>query len=355
MLHLHMRTTLADIAKLLDVPVAAGADQVVITGLANLEQAKPGELSFLGSDRYRSAFASTAASAVVVQRKVNLPPNPKPIVLLVDDADLAMARVAEMFAPPVPRPAAGVHPTAVVSTTASLAAGAAIGPNVFVGDRTQIGRNVVLHPGVYVGSDVVLGDDCELFPNVVVRERITIGNRVIIHGGSVIGSDGFGYRWDGRKFAKVPQIGTVIIEDDVEIGSCTCVDRAKFNATVIGKGSKIDNLVQIAHNVKMGAHCLLAGQSGVAGSAEIGAGVVMGGQSAIKDHITVGSGVVVAATASVASDVEDGQAMYGGSPALPRRQWLREQAAMRRMPELLVQVRKLQDELEALRKQMENR
>src|SRR4029079_3000712 len=174
---------------------------------------------------------------------------------------------------PVPRPPAGVDPAARVAGSATLGAGVAVGPHVYVGERAAIAARAVLHPGVYLGDDTVVGEDCQLFPNVVVRERITLGNRVIIHAGTVLGTDGFGYRWDGTKHAKVPQIGTIVVEDDVEIGSCVCVDRAKCGATRIGQGTKIDNLVQIAHNVRAGPHCLIAGQAGVAGSVTLGTGV----------------------------------------------------------------------------------
>jgi UDP-3-O-[3-hydroxymyristoyl] glucosamine N-acyltransferase len=175
---------------------------------------------------------------------------------------------------------------------------------------------------------------------------------VVIHAGSVLGTDGFGYRWDGTKHAKVPQIGTVVVEDDVEIGSCVCIDRAKFAATRIGRGTKIDNLVQIAHNVQVGPHCIIVGQVGVAGSARLGAGVVLGGQVAIRDHATIGDGAMVAATSGVHEDVPP-KAFMSGTPALPHRQSLREQAAMRRLPDLVVQVRKLQEEVEALRRKAE--
>src|SRR5581483_1810630 len=178
---------------------------------------------------------------------------------------------------------------------------------------------------------------------------ITIGNRVIIHAGSVLGTDGFGYRWDGTKQAKIPQIGTVIIEDDVEIGSCVCIDRAKFAETRVGRGTKIDNLVQIGHNVVIGPHCIVCGQAGMAGSVKLGAGVVLGGQSAVRDHITMGDGSMLAACSGVMDDVEPKQ-IISGLPALPHRQSLREQGALRRLPELITQVRKLQEEIEELKK-----
>jgi UDP-3-O-[3-hydroxymyristoyl] glucosamine N-acyltransferase len=179
---------------------------------------------------------------------------------------------------------------------------------------------------------------------------VTLGNRVIIHAGSVLGTDGFGYRWDGKQHAKIPQIGTVIVEDDVEIGSCVCIDRAKFSATRIGRGSKIDNLVQIGHNVTVGPHCIIVGQAALAGSVTLGAGVVLGGQCAVRDHVTLADGAMVAACSGVAEDV-DPKTIVSGLPALPHRQSLREQAALRRLPDLVVQVRKLQEEVDRLKRQ----
>lgn len=348
--------TLAEIAALLHVPAPAGHGDRSVTGMATLTEAGPGDLSFLGSDTYLKQFATTQAGAVIVQKRVKLPRDAMgaagattPPVFVVDDADLAVARLLERFAPPVPRPPVGRHDSAFVAPSASVGEGSRIGPNVFVGDDSRIGRNVVLHPGVYVGASVSIGDGCELFPNVVLRERVSLGSRVIIHAGSVIGTDGFGYRWDGARHAKVPQIGRVVIEDDVEIGSCVCIDRAKFSTTRVGRGTKIDNLVQVGHNVVIGPHCIIVGQAGLAGSVTLGAGVILGGQSALRDHITLGDGSMVAACAGVAEDV-DRKMIVSGLPALPHRQSLREQAALRRLPDLVAQVRKLQEEVDALKK-----
>jgi UDP-3-O-[3-hydroxymyristoyl] glucosamine N-acyltransferase len=253
------------------------------------------------------------------------------------------------FSPPVPRPPVGRHHTAIVAPSSSVGEGVRIGPNVVIGDDARIGKNCVFHAGVYIGSDVTIGDDCEFFPNVVVRERITIGSRVIIHAGAILGSDGFGYRWNGKQHVKIPQVGTIIIEDDVEIGSAVCVDRAKMGTTRVGKGTKIDNLAQVAHNVNIGPHCIITGQVGLAGSVTLGAGVVLGGQCAVRDHVKLGDAAAVAACSGVAEDV-DPKTMVSGLPALPHRQTLREQAALRRLPDLVVQVRKLQEQLDELRK-----
>jgi len=344
--------TLSAIAAHIGVSLPAGVPgDRVVRGLNTLAEASAQELSFLSSDKYVRHLPATRAAAVLVHRKVKLDDvsvPPAVAILPVDNADLAMAKVLTLFAPAVPRPAEGVDPAARVAPTARLGEGCRIGPFVFVGERATLGDRCVLHPGAYVGDDTVLGDDCELFPNVVVRERITIGNRVVIHAGSVVGTDGFGYRWDGRQHAKIPQIGTVVIEDDVEIGSCACIDRAKFSETRVGRGSKLDNLVQVAHNSRTGPHCIMAGQSALAGSVTLGAGVVLGGQSAISDHVSFGDGAMLAGCSGAMSDVPAKQ-VVSGLPAMPHRQLLRQQAALAGLPDLRVEVRNLQRELEALR------
>jgi UDP-3-O-[3-hydroxymyristoyl] glucosamine N-acyltransferase len=344
--------TLADIAQLLgSIPAPSGADALPITGLATLADARPDELTFVSGDKFIPALEASRAAAAIAPRRLKVPAAWEQRVLRVDDADLAVAKVLRLFAPPIPRPPAGTDSAARVAFSATLGADVAIGPFSSIGERSRLGRGCVVHANVFVGDDVTLGDDCELFPGVVVRERITIGNRVIIHACSVLGSDGFGYRWDGTKHQKVPQIGTVVIEDDVEIGSCVCIDRAKFSTTRIGRGTKIDNLVQIGHNAETGAHCILVGQSGLAGSVKLGIGVVIGGQTAVRDHIKMGDGSMAAACSGVAEDAEP-KTIVSGLPALPHRQTLREQAALRRLPDLVIQVRKLQEELNELRKHL---
>ncbi len=343
--------TLGDIAKLLNCPIPANSG-LSITGMATLPDAGPNELSFLGTDAYLAQFGQTQAAAVIVSRKVRLPEGSTKPVLLVENADLAVATILERFAPPVARPKVGVEATASVDPSAVLGENVAVGKFVSIGARCKIGAGSVIHAGVTIADDVTLGDACEVFQNVVLRERITLGHRVIINAGTVIGTDGFGYRWDGTKHAKIPQIGTVIIEDDVEIGSCVCIDRAKFSATRIGRGTKIDNLVQVGHNVVIGPHCIIVGQVGLAGSSKLGTGVVLGGQVAVRDHVTLGDGSSAAACSAIASDVKP-KTIVSGVPAMPHRQNLREQAALRRLPALLDEMRKLQQEVEALKKRMD--
>ncbi|MGD0462764.1 MAG: UDP-3-O-(3-hydroxymyristoyl)glucosamine N-acyltransferase [Tepidisphaeraceae bacterium] len=330
------------------VGCAAPPGDVQITGIATLADAGPGDISFLGSEAFVKQFKATRAAAVLVQKNVHIPETPGAIVLAVDDADLAMAAVLASFAQPAARPKPGNDPQAKVDPSAQIGADVSIGAFCVIGPGARIGRGSIIHPQVYVGEEVEIGEDCEIFPQVTIRERVRIGSRVVIHAGSVLGMDGFGYHWDGTQQVKIPQIGTVIVEDDVEIGSCVCVDRAKFSVTRIGRGTKIDNLVQIAHNVTIGPHSVIAGQAGLAGSASLGTRVTLGGQSALRDHVDVGDGAMVAACAAVANDVAAGTAV-SGMPALPHRQSLREQAAMRRLPDLVIHVRKLQEEIEQLR------
>lgn len=343
--------TLGEIAALLNCPPPQNAS-TQISGLATLHEAGPTDLSFLGSDAYLPQFAQTRAGAVIVSKKVRITSQSSSAVFIVDNADLAVAQVLARFQPAPSRPPAGVDSSARVHPSAVLAADSAVGPLAVIGARSTIGAGSIIHAGAVIGDDVQIGTACEVFANVVIRERITIGNRVIINAGSVLGSDGFGYRWDGTKHAKIPHVGTVVVEDDVEIGSCVCIDRAKFSVTRIGKGSKIDNLVQIAHNVVIGPHCIIVGQVGLAGSCKLGTGVVLGGQVAVRDHVSMGDGSSAAARSAIADDVKP-KTIVSGTPAMPHRQNLREQAALRRLPALLDQMRKLQEEVEQLKKTLE--
>lgn len=340
--------TLREIAVLLNCPPPAD-ELTPIAGVGSIDRATSAEISYISSDGMIRALAGCKAAAIIASKRVKLPPTWTRPVLWVDDAELAIARVLRLFAPPAPRPPVGVDSFARVEESAALGAGVAVGPFVYIGRHAKIGARCVIHPGVYIGDESILGEECELFPNVTVRERITLGDRVIIHSGSAIGSDGFGYRWDGSQHVKIPQIGTVIIEDDVEIGSSVCIDRAKFGATRIGRGAKIDNLVQIAHNCDVGPHCIITGQVGLAGSVKLGAGVVIGGQSSIRDGVSIGDGAMIAGASGVADDIPPRE-IYSGIPAMPHRQNLREQKALRRLPNIQEQIRALQEEITELKK-----
>jgi UDP-3-O-[3-hydroxymyristoyl] glucosamine N-acyltransferase len=251
------------------------------------------------------------------------------------------------LAPPLPAPPVGVHPSASVAESASLGAGVAIGPNVVIEAGARVGAHTILHAGVSIGQDSSIGDDGRLWNNVVVREGCHIGDRVVIQPNAVIGADGFGYYHHEGRHRHIPHTGRVIIGDDVEIGACSCVDRSKTGDTVIGSGTKIDNLVQVAHNVVIGENCLLCAQVGVAGSAVLGQYVVLGGHVGIRDNIVLHDGVMVGACSCVPQDVPAGTKVTG-IPAVESRQFLREHATMRKLPALISQVRELAERVKSL-------
>jgi len=318
-----------------------GAGDVTIDALNELERAAPGELTFIGDQKHARLWPASRASAALVSEGVELETtgDDRPLVL-VKNADLAMARLLALYAEPPPRPAAGIHATAVVERGAHVADDAAIGPHCHIGAGATIGPGCVLHGRVSVLAESQLGQQCELWPGVVVRERCSLGPRVICHPNVVIGADGFGYRPadDGRggHLAKLPQIGRVHIAADVEIGAGTCIDRGKFAATEIGDGCKIDNLVQIGHNCRLGRHIVIAGATGLAGSVDVGDWAVIGGFVCIRDHVTIGARAQLAGGAQVMDEVP-AEASYAGSPARPMREALREAAALRKLPALVKQ------------------
>jgi UDP-3-O-[3-hydroxymyristoyl] glucosamine N-acyltransferase len=255
------------------------------------------------------------------------------------------------------RPAPGVHPSAVVAPGAELEPSASVGPGAFVGRGARIGARSILQAAVRVLDEARIGEDCLLYSGVVVRERCIVGDRVILQPNCVVGSDGFGFAFDaegdgdGPVHRKVPQAGIVRIEDDVEVGACTCIDRATLGETVIGRGTKIDNLVQIAHNVTIGPLSLIVAQVGIAGSTEIGTGVVLAGQVGVVGHLKIGDGARAGAQAGVTRDIPAGET-YTGYPARPHADWLRSNAALQRLPELVKQVRALEQRLAELEKQV---
>jgi len=314
-----------------------GPDDIVIRGVNMLQEAGANDITFVGDAEYARAWPSSRASAVLVSEGLDVPhDNPDKALIRVPKADVAMARMLGLFAPPVPSVPAGVHPTACVDPSASLASTAAVGPHCVIGPRVTIGDDTVLHGQVTVLDDSNIGAACVLWPGTIVRERCRIGDRTILHPHTVIGADGFGYRPapDGKGLIKIPQIGTVDIGEDVEIGAGTCIDRGKFSATKIGRGTKIDNLCQIAHGCLIGSGCIIAGQCGIAGSVTIGDGVVLGGKVGVKDHVTIGAGTMIAGGASVLRDVPAGRT-WGGNPAKEHRDSLREMSAVRRLPAFL--------------------
>ncbi|MCJ7544132.1 MAG: UDP-3-O-(3-hydroxymyristoyl)glucosamine N-acyltransferase [Phycisphaerae bacterium] len=322
-----------------------GDGAVEIRGLASLETAEAGELTFAADAKHLARLSDSRASAALVAAEATVSA-PMPLIR-VDHVPAAVARLLAHWAPPADHPPVGVHPSAVIAADAQVSDTAAVGVGVTLGLRARIGAGSVLRARVAVGCDAVVGRDCLLAEGVVIGARCILGNRVIIGPGSVIGWDGFGYYFAQGRHHKIPHIGHVEIGDDVEIGACTCVDRAKFGATRIGEGTKIDNLVQIAHNVQIGRHCIVAAQVGVAGSARLGNGVVLMGHVGVRDNITVGDGVTCAAYAAIAGDVESKQTI-AGIPARDAREALRIIQAWPKLPDLLKRVRELESRMGGL-------
>ncbi len=314
-----------------------GDASIQITGFAPADQAQAGHLTFAENEDYFTQAEQGGASAILVGGHVT--PATKTL-LRVKNPRLAFAKVLPLFFPE-PQYAPGVHASAVVAPSAQIDPAAHIGPHCVVGERVKIGARSALLGGNHVGDDSQLGEDSRLFPNVVLYARTQIGRRVRIHAGTVIGSDGFGYVFDAGQHRKVLQLGNVIIHDDVEIGSNTSIDRGALGSTVIGRGTKIDNLVQVAHNVVMGEGCIIVGQVGIAGSTQLGNFVTLAGQVGLGGHLKIGSQVTVAAQSGVMSDIPAGE-KWLGAPACPDREAKRQYIAIRRLPDLLRRLAELE-------------
>lgn len=318
-----------------------------IDGVAEISRARPGTVTFIGSEKYAGKWAGSRATAALVSRGVEVQPGDGKAVITVDNADLAMAKLLELFAPPTPLPPPGVHPSAIVDPSAELGDGVRIGANCVVHADVKLGQGTVLHAGVTVFDGAILGTDCELWTGVVIRERCTVGDRCIIHPNAVIGACGFGYRPDltgpTPRLVKIPQIGTVQIGHDVEIGAGTTIDRAKFDATIVGDGCKLDNQVQIGHNVILGRMVIIAGCTGIAGSSTIGDGTMIGGLTCVSDHVNIGRGVQLAGGSACINDIPDGET-WGGVPARPLKEAFREMAALRKLPDLMREIKRSQRE-----------
>lgn len=335
-----MILTAASVAEHLQGEVLGGG-QTQLKGFAPADRAQAGDLTFAENDEFFARAEQTAASAIIVGGSQTS--STGKVVIRVKNARVAFAKALALFFPEPPLPA-GIHPTAVIARTAQVDPSAHIGPHCVVGERAQIGGGTILLASNYIGDDCKLGLACKLFPNAVLYPRTELGARVRIHAGAVIGSDGYGYVQDAGIHRKVPQIGNVIVGDDVEIGANVTIDRGALGPTVIGKGTKIDNLVQLAHNVRVGEHCLIISQTGVAGSTKLGNYVILAGQSGIAGHLEIGNKVTVAAQSGVMHNIPDGQTVLG-SPAQPDKQTKRQMLALQKLPELLRRVRQLEQKL----------
>jgi UDP-3-O-[3-hydroxymyristoyl] glucosamine N-acyltransferase len=342
-----MPYTVSELAQLLQAEVL-GDGSVSLSGFAPASTAKPGELTFAENEKFFARAEQSAASAVLVDGNFS---SEKKTLLKVPNARIGFAKVLPLFYPE-PKFTPGIHPTSVVASSAQVDSTAHIGPHCFISDDVKVGARTVLHSGIHLGAGVVLGEDCHLFPNVVVYSKTQIGSRVRLHAGAVLGSDGFGYVLDGNFHRKVPQAGSVIIHDEVEIGANVTIDRGALGPTVIGRGTKIDNLVQIAHNVNIGDHCLVVAQTGIAGSTKLGNYVTLAGQVGLAGHLKIGNKAIVAAQSGVMHDIPDGEKWFG-TPAQKDRRMKRQLIAMEQVPELLKQVSEMQRQIENLKRQLQ--
>lgn len=342
-----MRKTLAEIAAIVKGEVI-GDRHLVITGLSGIKEAQQGDLTFIANPKYIPLSRTTNASAILTPRDAKVAGKS---IIRTENPSLAFSHLASLMFETDAFFPKGIHPSAIIAKDAVIGKNVAIGPYTIIESRAQVGDNTTIYSGCYVGHRTVLGKNCLIYPNVTIRERITIGNRVTIHSGTVVGPDGFGYVWADGKHEKIPQIGTVIIEDDVEIGANATIDRARFDKTVIGKGTKIDNLVQIAHNVIMGKHCIIIAQVGISGSAVIGDGVILAGQVGVHGHLTVGDGVRTAARTGITKSIPPHMTI-AGYPAQPYMAEQRLHAALRRVPSYIKTILDLKKRVEELEKKL---
>ena len=338
-----MKLTITQIADRVGGEVVGDAS-TQITGFAPADTARNGDLTFADKQSYFAVADQSKAAAILVNGPFTSAKKP---LIRVANARVAVARLLPVFFPPDEQPS-GIHPTAVIHASAQIDPTAHIGPHCAVGPRVRIGPRSVLMGGNHIGRDSQIGEEVWLFPNVIIYARSQIGNRVSIHAGTVVGSDGYGYVLDEGRHRKVLQVGNVISQDDVEIGANAAIDRAALGSTVIGKGTKIDNLVHVAHNVVMGNHCLVMGQAGFAGSTRLGDYCVVASQSGIAGHLTLGRQSTVGAKSGVMRDVPDGGTVLG-IPAYPDKQAKRQWIALQKLPDMVRRMRELEEQVAQLK------
>lgn len=336
--------TLSELARWVDGNIVRGEFDLSLTGMAALDAAGPGDVSFLGNERYHGQFLTTKAAAVIVP--IGVIDGPEKVALIaVENPSLAFATVVRHFAVATRNFVPGIHPSAFVDPTVKLdpskvrvQAGAMVLADAIIGNGSDIGPNCV------IGDSVTIGQDCRILANVSIRERCVLGDRVMIQPGAVIGSDGYGYEFSGGRHVKIDQVGIVEIANDVEIGANTTIDRARFGKTVIGEGTKIDNLVQIGHNCIIGKHCLIVALTGIAGSARLDDYVTVAGQVGVAGHVTVGSKAILSARTGVTKSIPGGK-IYAGNPAKPIREDMKLQALVNRLPKLLERLKTIEEKL----------
>jgi len=340
-----VKKTLREVAEIVGGEVV-GDETIVVTGVCGIREAQEGDLTFVANAKYFPLIRQTRASAIITSRDVKAAPKP---IIQTENPDLAFAKMISLLAPNEITHPKGIHPTAIIGKGVTLGEGVAIQPYGVIGNYAQIGDRTILYAGVFVGDHAKIGSDTLIYPHVVIRERIEIGNRVIIHSGTVIGSDGFGFSTVKGVHVKIPQIGIVRIEDDVEIGANVTIDRARFGVTHIKKGTKIDNLVQIAHNVVIGEHSIIVAQVGISGSTVIGNGVVIAGQAGVVGHITIGDNAIIGALSGVSKSVPPNSVVLG-IPAKPISKFKETNACLQRLPKLYETVHLLEGKLNMLTK-----
>ena len=343
-----MQKTLKEIAELINGEVV-GDEGIIITGIAGIKEAVEGDITFVANPKYLPLLKKTRASAVITSREVKNAPKP---IVRTENPSLAFAKIVSLANPQTVKRLQGIHPTVILGKGVSLGKDVAIGAYTVIEDEVCIGNKTVIYAGCYVGQHCKIGENSVIYPHVSIRENVTIGKRVVIHSGTVIGSEGFGFLTLEGKHQRIPQVGTVVIEDDVDIGSNVAIDRARFDKTFIGRGTKIDNLVHLAHNVVIGENSLIIAQVGISGSTTIGKNVTLAGQAGLTGHISVGDGAVVAAQAGVTKSVP-AHTTVSGYPARPHNIAKRVNACIQNLPKLydtVAQLKKKIGELEKKRK-----
>jgi len=335
-----VKKTLKEIAAIIGGEIIGDAN-TVITGVCGIREAKEGDITFVANPKYMPLMDETNASAIIVSRDVEAAPKP---IVKTENPSLAFTKMVSLLAPNEVHHPKGIDPKAVIGDNVKLGENVAVQAYAMIGDNVEIGNNTIVYSGVYIGAHAKIGSDCLVYPHVTIRERVTIGARVIIHSGTVIGSDGFGFATVKGVHHKIPQIGTVIVEDDVEIGANVTIDRARFGRTFIGKGTKIDNLVQIAHNVEIGENSIIVAQSGISGSTTVGKNVILAGQSGIVGHINIGDNAIVAAKSGVAKSIPPDTVVFG-YPAKPIEKTKRINACLQRLPKLFKVVSAIEKKL----------
>lgn len=339
--------TLEQIHAIVEPRSTRGATTVPFRGIASLTAAGPGDLSFLGNPKYKGEVATSRASIILLPPDFVAEPQANQWLLFVENPSVALARICARIEQQLwPKPAPGIHATAHVAAGAKVAPSATIGPLCVIEAGATVGERTHLQAQAFVGRDAIIGDDCWLMPGVILAAECVLKNRVRLQPGVVIGSDGFGYEFVGGRHSKVPQVGQVVIDDDVEIGANSTLDRARFSRTSVGEGTKIDNLVQIAHNVVIGRHCMICAQVGISGSTTLEDYVVIGGQAGLAGHITVGRGSKIDGQSAVNADLEPGS-FVKGSPCLPYQLEQRVNVLRRKLPDLFKRVGAIEEQIAA--------